>query len=394
MKPNKSQKILLTLLGIGDYTETQYSFGESRAKPACFVAVAIAEICKPDLTMVVMTNKAEEKHAQKLAEKIPFVKISIPDGKNEDELWLIFQQISDAIPPNIQLIIDVTHGFRSQPMILLAIAVYLQITKSVTIANILYGAYDNKEQPGITPLFDINPFLELINWSFAASHFMRTGDADLLSELIIPIHADQHRSKQAYRPRKLKGVGQNLKSISEAFAVVRPNEIGAYAMRLKSIIPDCFKDVENINKVKPFKVLLEEIEHRFSRVAFNSKEQMARNSLQAQVEMIKLYINNRQYQQAITLARELMVTKIEMEMEIEIKSDALDGRKLAEDKLNGLTTASLPKEITDIWRSLGDFRNDINHAGMGRKQPKPASKLIEQIKIKCMNVCDYIAGSL
>jgi hypothetical protein len=145
-----------------------------------------------------------------------------------------------------------------------------------------------------------------------------------------------------------------------------------------------------MDSAKPFKVLLEMMKEKYASIAGGSNDLFSDEGLNAQTRMIDLYIENKQYQQAITLARELIVTKVCILHQLH----CIDGREEAEGILNMVVTNSLQENVesfADIWCTLGNLRNDINHAGM-RKNPIPASSLIAQIKDICTRISHRISA--
>lgn len=387
---NSAPVILLSVAGTASYGTTCYQFENRISSEVPYSVVALNELFKPARICVLMTREAEEKQAEGLSKYLTFDKIAIPGGKNETELWQIFQQVAEAIPANATLIIDVTNGFRSLPMLLLSIAVYLQAIKAVSIQYIVYGAFENKNSNNVTPLFNLYPFLDLISWSVATGHFARSGDAGLLAGLVIPVHNNAHRSANEYLPKALKTIGKTLDHLTAAQATVRSHEIAEQAHHLLKRIPECFTDVDNMDKVKPFKALLEKIESTFRPVAGGHVDLFSPEGLTAQAEMIRLYLANRQYQQATTLARELMVTQVCVINAYDCLEP--EERRKAADLLNDPSGDNAPEQLRpllSVWKSLANIRNDINHAGM-RKNPIPANTLTTQVPKNCLLVYQHI----
>jgi CRISPR-associated DxTHG motif protein len=384
--------ILISVIGTGTYQPTTYQFNGKQSETSPYIIKAINDLFKPDKTFVIMTEQAETAHKSNLEQVCEFEMIPIKAGKNEQELWDMFQVVADIVPENQNIIIDVTHGFRSQPMLLLAIAVYLQVTKNVKVDYILYGAFDAKDENGISPIFDLKPFLDLISWSFATDNFIKKGDATLLSELIINIHNQAYKSKNDYLPKGLKSVGQKLSDMTKAFSVVRPQEILNIAKELPEKITQSYSDTDNLSKAKPFKSLLDKITEKFAKFSIDETV-FSKSGINAQTEIIQYYLDTKQYQQAVTLSRELVVSKVCSIYNF----DMLTQREQAEILLNSTIRNDNPflqmteqgKKFADIWQILGNIRNDINHAGM-RENPIPASSIIQQIEKLCSQTIELV----
>lgn len=384
--------ILISVMGTSKYKETSYRFGGHVAAPSPFVVESIQHLFKPDTTYILMTKEADEQHGKALAEKIQFSPINIKLGRNEEELWELFQSVIEVIPEGESLIIDVTHGFRSQPMLLLSISIYLKVIKNVKISHILYGAFDAKDKEGIAPIFDLSPFLDIITWSFATEAFIKRGDATQLSQIITEIHNDAYKTNSPYRPQGLKQIGRVLTAITNSLAVVRPEEALDNIRELTSKVHKASEDSKNLHQAKPFEGLLHKIVDKYAQIYTSIEAPDETSSISSYTKMIQFYLDTGQYQQAITLAREVLVSKMCL---LQGKSpEEKEDRYKVERNLGGVNNPlTEPKkeylEIIKTYANLVDIRNDINHAGMG-KVPLPSDKMILQIKKACESVISII----
>jgi CRISPR-associated DxTHG motif protein len=46
--------------------------------------------------------------------------VDIPEGRSEQELWEIFDRVASAVDEGDTILLDITHAFRSIPMIVFA----------------------------------------------------------------------------------------------------------------------------------------------------------------------------------------------------------------------------------------------------------------------------------
>lgn len=112
--------------------------------------------------------------------------VEIPDMKSEEELWTGFQMMYENLREGDEVIFDLTHAFRSIPMLAITIIEYAKILKNCSLLDISYGAFEAAEKglkPKRVPLINLNVYDEIINWSHAANVFMRYGQADMMKEL-------------------------------------------------------------------------------------------------------------------------------------------------------------------------------------------------------------------
>jgi len=305
---------------------------------------------------VLLTEGARARHWNDLSQRLQghtqIVEVDIPDGKSEAELWRIFEKISDAVCEGDQIAFDITHGFRSLPVIALLTIAYLKQIKQVKVRYILYGAFDAKDEQG-TPVFDLTPFANLLDWLAAAKIFTATGDSSELGQLIQEIQDDAYRNREAYGenlPRALKNFGAALAEVSHDLLLTR--------------VPNLPKSVSNlIEKQKrasaevsqwapPLRLLLDKIAAAYA--PFQD------DSLPTQAKLIRWYLNHNHIVQAMTLAREWVVSYYAQQKSL--------SRDDAEDELNQRANNQENDELVQLWSSIRNIRNDLAHCGFGRAE--------------------------
>lgn len=128
----------------------------------------------------------EKLRSQPEYEKICFgsAEVKMPCGKNKDELWEIFEKLLECVDEGDEVYIDVTHGFRSLPMLMLVAVPYLRLLKKVDVKAITYGAFEAKNADGSVPVFDLTDFITLMDWTNAARNFVNYGRFDDCRKLL------------------------------------------------------------------------------------------------------------------------------------------------------------------------------------------------------------------
>jgi len=104
--------------------------------------VALRELFGPDELLVALTPGARKKHGAALGEACSFAPVEVPPATDEAAWWRIFNALTEAVPEGTTLLVDVTHGFRSQPFLSLAVVAYLRAVKDVEVERIVYGAFE------------------------------------------------------------------------------------------------------------------------------------------------------------------------------------------------------------------------------------------------------------
>jgi len=113
--------------------------------------------------------------------KAPIEWMFIPPGFSEDELMEIFQLVTSLVEDRDSIYFDITHGFRSLPMTIMATLPFLRVVKEVSVESIYYGVLTSTATTGtsevpIIPIIDLGVFSRLVDWSFAASHMIKAGN--------------------------------------------------------------------------------------------------------------------------------------------------------------------------------------------------------------------------
>jgi CRISPR-associated DxTHG motif protein len=131
----------ITFLGTGNYKKTIYTFKDEEAQPTELFPKALCELFELEELLVVVTKCAKKEWFAKLEEQlkesgIKITEVPIPDGHSEEDLWTIFDEITKFLDEGDELIFDITHSFRTVPLLSFLAANYLQTAKNVKIKGI------------------------------------------------------------------------------------------------------------------------------------------------------------------------------------------------------------------------------------------------------------------
>lgn len=385
---------LITFLGTGKYSEVKYIWNSPEGKanefePTSFFPEVITKFLGIREILVLVTQKAREgdnfKELQKrLKGKLKV--IHIPAGKEESELWEIFNSIVSEVKENDEIVLDITHGFRSIPMVVFSVADYLRKTKSVVIRYILYGAYEagSAESPdGIkrVPVFDLTPLLDLIDWTGGLETFLRRGEAMLIGEKMREKQASLYRRRDSHvsPPKELQGVGAKLQTFSLSLHLARPQEVLKDAYDLLELLKKAKNELSEW--AKPFTAIIEQVQKELEAFAYKNVDNLTRENLERQRALLRYYVDKGLMIQAVLLAREWMVSYVIYLVYGQCR-DWTDPKKReeAENRLNidsgdssllSWRGGELPSDLSGCWKSLADLRNDLAHCGM-RKNPRSA----------------------
>jgi CRISPR-associated DxTHG motif protein len=370
-----SERIGLAFLGTNDYGPAFYTWHGDRItpEPTKYVQSAVQEAFDLDRFFVAMTEEARTQNGDALADQMELEPLSIPQSSGEEQFWNVFDALAGAVPSGADLTIDVTHGFRSLPVVGLSIAVYLQASSHAEVERIVYGEFSGENQEA--PLRDLTPFLSLIEWSVAARQLLRDGSAEALAALMDEIQGTAYRTGAEVKPKHAQTAAGRLESLTDALSVVQPQDVGGSgASSLTGALQKVQSDVERVPQLRPLAVLLEKIRDRLAPMEASSL--FGEEGFRAQAEMMEFFLETGQLQQAVTLAREALVSfqAIRMGYSPEpLPRSEEDGRDRAENALNALADTDSDKRteeggsLADLWSGVREVRNYINHAGMNPK---------------------------
>lgn len=385
---------VMSFLGTGNYQSTTYCYGIQECTTHLFPH-AVTRFVAPDELLVCLTPGAKitipqgqtQTHFEHLCALhqreglVPPLPVDIPNGSSTAELWDMFTILAQQLSPGDDVVFDITHGFRSLPMLIILAAAYLRVAKQVTLRAILYGAFEAKDAASNrTPVFELSPFLSLLDWTTATEQFLQTGNAQALAE----------RLHQA-APRT-KALTDHLEGIAQGLHLLRPLDV----MRRAAEVPERIKAATPTitRTAPPFTTLLERISVDYGRFGLHDPVRPA-NAPQFLLRLLDLaewYLAKEQIAHALAIAREWLPTLLCYRFRLDVLDrearEAMEAL-LGEETMRQITVrghicqwANVPHgaRLRHLWGEptrLASLRNDVLHAGF-RKRPQSAREIIKQ----------------
>ena len=439
------EKIFLSFLGTTNYTPCNYYMEEDDSRKVSnvkYIQEALIKLCYDDFDQpeffFFLTQEAKGRnweddgqynfetkkcdlpneglHTSLLKAGIPESSIrtvDIPEGFSNDDIWSIFTRIYDNIPQECEVILDITHAFRSLPMLATVLMNYLEALKDVNVRAIYYGAFEKlglgsevkKMEPEErnAPIINLISLSHLQKWTAAARAFDKTGNTKdittLIDKEITPLlQATKGRDKVAVL---LRGLKMELENLGKYIYTNRSKEIleADFALKIRAYIQQLNKSVDVIPALKP---LLHVIQEKIEKFQPN-----APNNWLAGVEWC---LEHKLYQQAITQLQEGMITHLCQQLKLnpfmkgnrDLCSDAYfiinnkqeekDWKEKDSKKkiiINDILSHCFLKFTYKDYAALSERRNDINHAGY-RVKPSSPKKIIEQINSTYKNISSLL----
>lgn len=214
-----ARKVFMSVLGTGFYSECTYVGVNTRTRTRFIQEATLNEIgakgwTSEDSAYLFITDRSETDNwivkdncrtnprskeveqydgLQKVLDDISLPctveSVKIKDGKDENEMWDIFNTIYGCIHDGDDLYFDLTHAFRYLPMLVLVLGSYAKFLKNVKIAYISYGNFDSRTKCADDPDRDEAPIVDLLplsilqDWTFAAGQFIKSGNVEEIVKL-------------------------------------------------------------------------------------------------------------------------------------------------------------------------------------------------------------------
>lgn len=436
-------KVLISFLGTNDYILTNYYYQNEKIEKVRFIQEAVMRIfCKnwnkEDKVFIFLTKDAEKNNwtdkeyidesGEKVVKEGLLTRIlsmqkdgylmsfeavkELPEGLMENDIWGIFSLVFEKISEKDEIILDITHGFRSIPMLSMVLLNYAKFLKNIEIKGVYYGAFETlgfanvvKQKPiqdRNAPIVDLTSFALLQEWTNGADEFLNFGSIDKITKL----------TKQQIKPILISSEGKDkeAKTLNEFAKNIQEVIDNIKTCRGKNIIQGVkIKEAKNniqelkANFIKPLNPILDKLSIKLN--DFDDNENIKNGFVS-----VKWCIDNNLIQQGITLLLETTITAILMQQKLDYKDSkkrmivsscfSIASQGLVEEKWEGEVTKNIDftKQILALdiindlkgeYEKLGQIRNDINHAGF-KANSFEANKFESKLKESYEKIKNYI----
>jgi len=334
--------------------------------------------------------------------------VDIPDITDEKDVWLIFNKLKDNIPEKSEIIFDITHSFRSLPLLGIVLINYLRIVKDIKLEGIYYGAFEklgqvNKvldidEKQRYVPVIELTTLDYIMRFSYAASDFINYGVSNSLKSILlekaIPLLKNS-KGRDLYA-KAVRDFISRLERVTNSIATNRGREI--YHGR---IFHDLINSIENIKKEFFFGSSFDALLPLFDKIE-NKISRFDKDNILNGLHAVKWCLDHNLIQQGITILHETILSAICSLAEIDFlerewrefassalhcisrsdKFESLNIKEINPDaalvKWKKLNEAEF-KEYIKIYNSLREYRNYINHAGMSYEDNREPDDFIKKL---------------
>jgi CRISPR-associated DxTHG motif protein len=326
--PLNKRCIVITMLGrVDDYKKSKHY--DQEGNKVCeteFAAEYLVHKYKPSLMFLMYLEFEKEitwdvatQLIQRLdSSKVPYKEMALsvqksvaaPNNYDWDALlWEILSKINRDISefsPDDHVIIDITHGFRTMPYMLMGVFRYLAIVKGIKHITIIYGNKIDAGDVGDTLphvyFAEVSAFEDLNRWIDAATAFVRYGVSKDLCQEIKNLRVEK-------MSKRLEVLSNKLRKVTQTLHLVQWIEYVNSFRELQESI-DRVLDADNFNDLPAFVVyVVEWLRNELAPMFRYDDNQNLEHHVQLQQQVLRWYRSNEMYTHALLLARELLLTK-------------------------------------------------------------------------------------
>ncbi len=411
---------LFTFLGTGNYDPATYrwrlstwngltqedrkknpvEFRLGQSQPSAYIQVVLSEVLMQlggpvEKVTVFVTEAAKDVHFGSLVGSLTasgyqgqIEAVSIPDGKDEEQLWELFRIFFEAFTATScqRVAVDITHGFRALSWFAASVLCFLSATRKLPEqTRVFYGLFE-RQNPQDAAVLELTAALDLVSWGIGLSQFFQVGRwSDDLSDYLREHSKTLNDRLKASGERGrdfFNGLNSRLTEVSDGLSVMRCGDLllESRGQKRTGALLGLLRQVRLVKGdidryLPPLAVVLQDIERKFE--PFEREDRLYHFSddigLRQLEALVELYKGWNRMPEATTVLREAFTTLFTSDQtatgptphrgETSFRSD---GRHLAD----RCCTDWLSKNR----KGLFDFRNDINHAGFN-KQPRDLASL-------------------
>ncbi|MFK7949469.1 MAG: TIGR02221 family CRISPR-associated protein [Saprospiraceae bacterium] len=240
------------------------------------------------------------------------------------------------------IILDITHAFRSIPIYLMMVIMYLRDVKpkNVIVQDILYGMYDVKWEMEnyYVPIVSLKPTLNILDWIKGAYAFQSFGNGHLIGKLL--------------NNKGEEDLSKHITNLSNAFGINYASNVKSHLDKLNEI------NLKNLNIPESLIVpkVLENFKKQFK---YYKKES------HFQIELADWYYHKQLYDSAYILLAESLITFVCEEdgfSDIGLKAN----RDIAKSKIYDTSKYDINQK--GWFSTINKIRNDIAHASIGNRE--------------------------
>ena len=181
-------KVLLVGTVHSMWEEVYRWFSEDSGQPVDLnIYSELGDACEKanHLSPLLLPHQEAVEQAIGTGSRVVLVKYGVNDNELRENIDIILG-LHNMLEDGDELIVDVTHSFRSLPIFMMNLIVYLQNVspKRIKISHIHYGMLEMIGELKYAPILDLIPMLEVNEWITGAYNFKEYGNAYDIASLL------------------------------------------------------------------------------------------------------------------------------------------------------------------------------------------------------------------
>ncbi|MBA4417613.1 MAG: TIGR02221 family CRISPR-associated protein [Syntrophus sp. (in: bacteria)] len=346
-------RILVAFLGKAQYSETMYQIDDKGYKESLAFKAISSHHDPIERTYIVGTSES----SWDLLTGFVYEPVIIPYGRTAEEFWETFDILAQTIDAaDSEVIFDFTHGFRVLPLFAIIYVRFLRYWEpSARLTHIYYGSFERGQTE--TPVVDLAPFIDLLDWIDAANAFIEHGELEALARKVKAASDSAYRENRTEKPGLMGAFSKKLVNMSEILRLTYTPMLSQECADVTRMLSDPNLTTELKTFVKPFSMLL-------GRLSDTAGLFQKPTTWESHLEVAKWYYRNKRFTQAFLVLRESIITYLCENNGCDPYS--LDERERVTDHLNEASRSS-SEPIHRLWNKVREARNNVGHAFMKQK---------------------------
>jgi len=391
------ETLLVTSVGTGDYDETTYVLEGTGEYTTNLFPLALANLLGVDSALVVRTPEAGEMYDDQLGNGFADLGVTygtetIPKIEEQNDADAVLQTIFDAIgdgrfdPDSV--VLDVTHAYRSLPMVFFASLMQLDALGVAAFEGIYYGEYQKDRERSY--VIDLTYLHTLMEWYYSFQSFDKTGSLRAVYQLL-----QQKRTrlfKSGEEPVEFASLVDLLRRAQRYLDSGLPLEAGIAVKdaidKLDALDPDRFVGPEGA-VLEPLRQRL--VDFQIQQTASDKTDvRLDLEEIRRQRDIVEFYRETGRYWLALECARELFISRLLYERGTRdgwLDHDARTEAKPEPHSGNGGSDDGVP-EARKLWERLRDARNMYAHAGHKLSGIQNEDKIDRNLRQLCERIDD------
>lgn len=184
---HKVDKVILIGTAHSMWEEVYRYFSEKNKREICDkVYIEVSDYCSAadSQSPLELPHKREIESAVGDAQ-IVIIRYGLDEGEISENVGNIIK-LNEQFNVGDEIIVDITHAFRSLPMLIMNLLIYMKNVsrKNIIISHIYYGMLEMFNERKYAPIVDIKGVLDLNDWITGAYSFSQYGNAYKVADIL------------------------------------------------------------------------------------------------------------------------------------------------------------------------------------------------------------------